>query len=178
MFKVLKKLKLLKSPLRRLKSSYGNLADKIKLLKQELDSVQLLCDADPFNQLLHEDLCHLRLAYVNACHDEEVVVRQRAKDVNGNGGDFSVKRVYYSMDGVYDGVTWAKTGRLKRVVADNREEKSPDFVVEEPCRVVDVIVAAAADGIGPLSAYFFGLPLFRFTTYLPLTLIHAVTGNA
>ncbi|KAI3681540.1 hypothetical protein L6452_36339 [Arctium lappa] len=51
-------------------------AIQIELAKEhELDTVQLMCDADPHNQLLHEDLCHLRLAYVNACHDEEVAIR-------------------------------------------------------------------------------------------------------
>ncbi|KAI3664248.1 hypothetical protein L6452_44731 [Arctium lappa] len=40
-----------------------------------------LKDADPCNHTLHEDLCHLRSAYISACHDEEINARQRAKDV-------------------------------------------------------------------------------------------------
>ncbi|KAI3707431.1 hypothetical protein L6452_25945 [Arctium lappa] len=38
-----------------------------------------LKDADPCNHTLHEDLCHLRSAYISACHDEEINARQRAK---------------------------------------------------------------------------------------------------
>ncbi|KAJ9539059.1 hypothetical protein OSB04_031792 [Centaurea solstitialis] len=79
MFRLTAKLKALKTPLRKLRSSYGNLSSNVHKLKIELDVVQLACDMDPFNDELKEDLMALRGAYQQALRDEEVAARQRAK---------------------------------------------------------------------------------------------------
>ncbi|KAJ9536472.1 hypothetical protein OSB04_un000353 [Centaurea solstitialis] len=79
MFRLLTKLKALKTPLRRLRSTYGNLSEKVNSLKNELDVVQLACDMDPFNDELKQDLEALRGAYQQALRDENLAARQRAK---------------------------------------------------------------------------------------------------
>ncbi|GJS20349.1 hypothetical protein Tco_0448981 [Tanacetum coccineum] len=52
MFQVVKKLKLLKKPLRKLLFAHGNVHDNVKRLRIELDQVQITLDADPFNEEL------------------------------------------------------------------------------------------------------------------------------
>ncbi|KAJ9541829.1 hypothetical protein OSB04_028335 [Centaurea solstitialis] len=79
MFRLTSKLKNLKKPLRRLRSSYGNLTERTIRLKHELDVVQLAIDFDPSNGVLREDLEHLRDAYQQACWMDLSTVRQRAK---------------------------------------------------------------------------------------------------
>ncbi|KAJ9536237.1 hypothetical protein OSB04_un000586 [Centaurea solstitialis] len=79
MYRLTSKLKMLKSPLRRLRSTYGNLSEKTSLLKHELDVVQLAIDLDPFNDSLRDDLEHLRGAYQQACWIDMRAAKQRAK---------------------------------------------------------------------------------------------------
>ncbi|KAJ9566332.1 LOW QUALITY PROTEIN: hypothetical protein OSB04_002298 [Centaurea solstitialis] len=79
MFQVTSKLKALKAPLKRIRSSLGNLPKRVTLLKSELDTVQLACDLDPFNIELKEDLEALRGAYQQALWDENSAAKQRAK---------------------------------------------------------------------------------------------------
>ncbi|KAJ9536547.1 hypothetical protein OSB04_un000299 [Centaurea solstitialis] len=79
MHRVLSKLKALKTPLRKLRSSFHNLSTAVVLLKPELDVVQLACDLDPDNVLLQEDVQAIRGAYLKACYNEEQAAKQRAK---------------------------------------------------------------------------------------------------
>ncbi|KAJ9565118.1 hypothetical protein OSB04_001084 [Centaurea solstitialis] len=79
MFRLTSKLKSLKSPLRKLRASYGNLTEKTVVLKHELDTIQLAMDLDPSNETLREDLQHLRVAYQRACWNDMSASRQRAK---------------------------------------------------------------------------------------------------
>ncbi|KAJ9536675.1 LOW QUALITY PROTEIN: hypothetical protein OSB04_un000148 [Centaurea solstitialis] len=79
MYRITTRLKSLKEPLRKLRRSYGNLTQKVADLKVELDVIQLACDMDPFNVELKEDLEALRVAYLQACRDEFLSIKQRAK---------------------------------------------------------------------------------------------------
>nr|GEV26443.1 hypothetical protein [Tanacetum cinerariifolium] len=62
MYKVVKHLKLLKKPLRKLLDEQGNIFDIVKRLRLELDDVQLALDSDPSNY----ELCEEEAAYLNA----------------------------------------------------------------------------------------------------------------
>ncbi|KAJ9564711.1 hypothetical protein OSB04_000677 [Centaurea solstitialis] len=79
MFRVTSKLKSLKSPLRKLRSTYGNLSSKSNSLKEKLDVVQLVVDMDPGNQGLCNEVAWLRDAYQKSCWADFSVKRQRAK---------------------------------------------------------------------------------------------------
>ncbi|KAJ9566105.1 hypothetical protein OSB04_002071 [Centaurea solstitialis] len=91
MFRVTQKLKALKAPLRKLRGPYGNLAKRVSDLKHELEVVQLACDLDPFSVELRDDLAALRVSYVNACKDQEVALKQRAKVKWMREGDANTK---------------------------------------------------------------------------------------
>ncbi|KAJ9536672.1 hypothetical protein OSB04_un000145 [Centaurea solstitialis] len=91
MFRVLTKLKRLKGPLRRLRSSYGNLSEKANKLKHELDMIQLAMDLDPSNMDLRSDLEHYRLAYQQACWNDTSAAKQRAKVKWLSDGDANTK---------------------------------------------------------------------------------------
>ncbi|GKG24333.1 hypothetical protein Tco_0394961, partial [Tanacetum coccineum] len=54
MFRVVKRLKLMKKPLRKLLFDKGNLHSNVSRLRNELDQVQMLLDKDPFNVNLRE----------------------------------------------------------------------------------------------------------------------------
>ncbi|KAJ9566861.1 LOW QUALITY PROTEIN: hypothetical protein OSB04_002827 [Centaurea solstitialis] len=91
MFRVLHKLKQLKKPLRKLRSSYHNLSKRTASLKLELDVIQLACDLDPGNGLLQHDLEALRIAYCQACKNEDTAAKQRAKVRWLDDGDMNTK---------------------------------------------------------------------------------------
>ncbi|KAJ9538957.1 hypothetical protein OSB04_031690 [Centaurea solstitialis] len=79
MFRVTSKLKLLKAPLKKLRSTYGNLSMRTSKLKDELDVAQLAADLDPSNDTLSLDVSRLRKAYQLACWTDVSAARQRAK---------------------------------------------------------------------------------------------------
>nr|XP_043630020.1 uncharacterized protein LOC122601317 [Erigeron canadensis] len=79
MFKVVKKLKALKQPLRKLLFSKGNLHSKVENLRFELDEVQKAIDRDPSNHdLRDEDAAYLK-AYNDVFLDEQWFLKQKAK---------------------------------------------------------------------------------------------------
>ncbi|XP_024976218.1 uncharacterized protein LOC112514118 [Cynara cardunculus var. scolymus] len=91
MFRVTSHLKALKTPLRKLRKSYGNLGQRVSFLKTELDRIQLDVDSDPSNDELGLELGHIRIAYQNACWVEECAAKQRAKINWLNEGDMNTK---------------------------------------------------------------------------------------
>ncbi|XP_024990680.1 uncharacterized protein LOC112524969 [Cynara cardunculus var. scolymus] len=91
MFRVTSHLKALKTPLRKLRHSYGNLGQRVAFLKTELDRIQLDVDNDPSNVELGQELGHIRIAYQNACRDENCAAKQRAKIAWLNEGDLNTK---------------------------------------------------------------------------------------
>ncbi|KAJ9561457.1 hypothetical protein OSB04_006617 [Centaurea solstitialis] len=91
MYRVTQKLKELKNPLRKLRGTYGNLAKRSADLKHELEVAQLACDLDSYCVDLREDLAALRVAYINACKDQESALQQRAKVKWMRDGDANTK---------------------------------------------------------------------------------------
>ncbi|GKA47142.1 reverse transcriptase domain-containing protein [Tanacetum coccineum] len=79
MFKVVKRLILLKKPLRKLLYDHGNVCENVKKLRHELDEAQKALDADPSNIELREE----EVAYLQAFNDaiivEERFLMQKAK---------------------------------------------------------------------------------------------------
>ncbi|XP_024965115.1 uncharacterized protein LOC112505438, partial [Cynara cardunculus var. scolymus] len=91
MFRVTSHLKALKSPLQKLRHSYGNLGKRVVFLKTELDRIQMDVENDPSNAELGEELGHIRIAYQNARWDENCAANQRAKITWLNEGDLNTK---------------------------------------------------------------------------------------
>ncbi|XP_024958932.1 uncharacterized protein LOC112499893 [Cynara cardunculus var. scolymus] len=90
MFRVTSHLKALKTPLRKLRNSNGNLGKRVSFLKTELDLIQLDVYKDPSNDELGLELGHIRIAYQNACWDEECAAKQRTKIKWLNDGDMNI----------------------------------------------------------------------------------------
>lgn len=79
MHKVLLRLKKLKSPLRKLRGSYGDIVKRVGFIKEELNVAQLATDLDPLNSKLLEDLAYWLQTYQQARLDEVNFLKQRAK---------------------------------------------------------------------------------------------------
>ena len=79
MYKVVKKLKLLKKPLRKLLYDKGHLFDKVVKLRQELDEVHKAVDRDPFNVVLREEEATRLQSFNEDILDEEIFLKQKAK---------------------------------------------------------------------------------------------------
>ncbi|GJR30025.1 retrovirus-related pol polyprotein from transposon TNT 1-94 [Tanacetum coccineum] len=79
MFRVVKKLKNLKKPLRKLLFAQGNLNEYVKSLRLELDRVQKDLDADPTNVILREEEAAYVQAFNNALLMQERLLMQKAK---------------------------------------------------------------------------------------------------
>lgn len=58
MYRVVKRLKGLKSSFCKLLHNQGNLHERVTSLRKELDEVQRAIDKDPFNSALREDHAH------------------------------------------------------------------------------------------------------------------------
>ncbi|GJW05648.1 RNA-directed DNA polymerase, eukaryota, reverse transcriptase zinc-binding domain protein [Tanacetum coccineum] len=78
-FKVVKKLKSLKKPFRKLMHEQGNLHKRVIRLRNELDEVQKALDHDPANSELRDEEAVYVQAFNNAMLDEERFLRQKAK---------------------------------------------------------------------------------------------------
>ncbi|GJT69853.1 hypothetical protein Tco_1029139 [Tanacetum coccineum] len=79
MFIVVKRLKLLKKPLRKLLFDHGNLYDNVKKLRHELDEAQKALDFDPNNVELREKEATYLKAFNDALLLEEIFLVQKAK---------------------------------------------------------------------------------------------------
>ncbi|XP_022024439.1 uncharacterized protein LOC110924755 [Helianthus annuus] len=78
-FRVVKKLRLLKGPLKALLFKQGNLHRKVKDLRSKLDGIQSLIDADPSNVDLRAKESSLTRDYQEASLDEERFIKQKSK---------------------------------------------------------------------------------------------------
>ncbi|GJY09569.1 hypothetical protein Tco_0377754, partial [Tanacetum coccineum] len=79
MYKVVKKLKLMKKPFRKLLFEKGNLHANVVWLRKELDSVQIMLDQDPFNPSLREIEATCVVTFNEAALMEEHFLKQKAK---------------------------------------------------------------------------------------------------
>ncbi|GJY65266.1 sodium/hydrogen exchanger 6 [Tanacetum coccineum] len=74
MYRVVKRLKGLKYPFRKLLYNRGNLHDRVNKIRIELDEAQKAIDKDPSSSVLHEDHAHYLLAFKEAHLDEEIEI--------------------------------------------------------------------------------------------------------
>ncbi|GJR01111.1 hypothetical protein Tco_0524095 [Tanacetum coccineum] len=79
MFRVTKKLKMLKKPLRKLLYDKGNLHNNVNQLRNDLDQVQIRLDVDPFNESIREEEAMVLAAFNDACLMQEKFLKQKAK---------------------------------------------------------------------------------------------------
>nr|GEW62708.1 hypothetical protein [Tanacetum cinerariifolium] len=79
MFNVVKRLKSLKKPLRKLFYEKGNLHDNVNKLRVEVEHIQTDLDADPFNQTLRDEEAVYVRAFTDALIMEERFLKQKAK---------------------------------------------------------------------------------------------------
>ncbi|GJU94038.1 sugar transport protein 13 [Tanacetum coccineum] len=81
MFCVVKKLKCLKKPLRKLLYEKGNLHANVVRIRADLDSIQASLDVDPFNATLREAEAKCVVEFNQAVLLEERLLKQKAKGV-------------------------------------------------------------------------------------------------
>ncbi|XP_022019363.1 uncharacterized protein LOC110919398 [Helianthus annuus] len=77
--RVVKKLRLLKKPLRALLYQQGNLHKKVEELRSKLDAVQWDIDSNPLNVILREQEMKISADFQEACLDEERFLKQKSK---------------------------------------------------------------------------------------------------
>ncbi|GJX68841.1 sodium/hydrogen exchanger 6 [Tanacetum coccineum] len=75
MYRVVKRLKGLKTPLRKLLHNQGNLHDRVNRLRMELNEAQKAIDHNPSCSLLRDEHAHYLLAFKEASLDEERFLR-------------------------------------------------------------------------------------------------------
>ncbi|GKE20605.1 3-ketoacyl-CoA synthase 11-like protein [Tanacetum coccineum] len=79
MYKVVKKMKDLKKPLRKLLHDLGNLHERVQNLRVELDTVQKDLDARPDDPILRDEEAVYLKAFNEPKLDEERFLKQKAK---------------------------------------------------------------------------------------------------
>ncbi|GJR55416.1 hypothetical protein Tco_1405937 [Tanacetum coccineum] len=79
MFQVVKKMRMLNKPLRKLLHDQGNLHDHVNRLRVELDEVQIAIDKDPYNEALNDEEVVYLTTFNEAKIDEEQFLKQKAK---------------------------------------------------------------------------------------------------
>ncbi|GJT69337.1 hypothetical protein Tco_1028623 [Tanacetum coccineum] len=78
MYRVVKRLKGLKSPFRKLLHTQGNLHNRVNLLCRELDEIQKAIDKEPNNSDFREEHAHYLLAFKEAYLDKEIFLIQKS----------------------------------------------------------------------------------------------------
>ncbi|XP_022032683.1 uncharacterized protein LOC110933786 [Helianthus annuus] len=91
MYRVVMKLKLLKTPLQKLFFQQGNLHENVKKTRKELDDWQVVIDQDPANQDVLVKHSIILQKYKEAIHDEAVFLQQKSKVDWLNLGDSNTK---------------------------------------------------------------------------------------
>nr|GEW00270.1 putative reverse transcriptase domain, reverse transcriptase zinc-binding domain protein [Tanacetum cinerariifolium]GEX28611.1 putative reverse transcriptase domain, reverse transcriptase zinc-binding domain protein [Tanacetum cinerariifolium] len=86
-YRVVKRLKGLKSPFRKLLHDYGNLHERVNMIRIELDEAQKAIDKNPSSSILREEHAHYLLAFKEARLDEERFLKQKAKVEWRKAGD-------------------------------------------------------------------------------------------
>nr|GEU62956.1 hypothetical protein [Tanacetum cinerariifolium] len=79
MFRVVKRMKLLKKPIRKLLNDQGNIHERVANLRVELDAIQIALDTDPLNEVLQEEEAVYLTSFNEAKLDEERFLKQKAK---------------------------------------------------------------------------------------------------
>nr|GEU87335.1 hypothetical protein [Tanacetum cinerariifolium] len=79
MFWVVKRLKGLKSPFRKLLHDHGNLHERVNKIRVELNEAQKAIDMDPFSFILRDEHAHYVLDFKEAQLDDERFLKQKAK---------------------------------------------------------------------------------------------------
>ncbi|GJV38923.1 sodium/hydrogen exchanger 6 [Tanacetum coccineum] len=87
MYRVVKRLKGLKTPFRKLLHDQGNLHDRVNRLRVELDEAQKAIDLNPSCSLLRDEHAHYLMAFKESSLDEESFLRQKSKIEWLNAGD-------------------------------------------------------------------------------------------
>ncbi|KAJ0442317.1 putative RNA-directed DNA polymerase [Helianthus annuus] len=91
MFRVVKKLKSLKQPLRSLFRQQGNLHVRVESIRKELDDFQSKVDKDPDNYALRNLAADCQKRFMEASLDEERFLKQKAKQKWLHEGDANTK---------------------------------------------------------------------------------------
>lgn len=99
MFKLVKKLKALKIPMKNLSWSFGNLNEKVVEWSDKLKDIQILIDKDPHNRVLKQEEALILHEYKTAVHDEEKFLKQKAKIDWLSDGDKNSKFFYAVIKG-------------------------------------------------------------------------------
>ncbi|GJV38080.1 sodium/hydrogen exchanger 6 [Tanacetum coccineum] len=94
MYRVVKRLKGLKTPIRKLLHNHGNLHDRVNRLCVELDEAQKANDCNPSYSLLHGEHAYYLMAFKEASLDEERFLRQKSKIEWLNAGDSNTAYFY------------------------------------------------------------------------------------
>ncbi|GKB04183.1 RNA-directed DNA polymerase, eukaryota, reverse transcriptase zinc-binding domain protein [Tanacetum coccineum] len=79
MYRLIKKMKTLKKPLKALSWSHGNVYDRVRALKDELNSKQKDADENPFDLKIKTIAAQTLNEYIEASKDELSLLQQKAK---------------------------------------------------------------------------------------------------
>ncbi|XP_021995747.1 uncharacterized protein LOC110892919 [Helianthus annuus] len=96
-FRLVKKLRALKSPLRSLLFKQGNLHKKVEELRGKLDAIQRDVERDPFNENARREEVTATRAFQEACLDEERFLKQKSKVAWLRAGDANSKFFHLSL---------------------------------------------------------------------------------
>nr|GEU40057.1 RNA-directed DNA polymerase, eukaryota, reverse transcriptase zinc-binding domain protein [Tanacetum cinerariifolium] len=95
MYRVVKRLKGLKTPFRKLLNDHGNLYKRVNRILVELDEAQKDIDMDPLSPTLHEEHAYYLLAFKEVQFDDERFLKQKAKVEWLKAGDSNTTYFYH-----------------------------------------------------------------------------------
>ncbi|GJW00158.1 RNA-directed DNA polymerase, eukaryota, reverse transcriptase zinc-binding domain protein [Tanacetum coccineum] len=127
MFKVTRKLKALKKPLKILAWKDGDLFENVKILREKLKDIQKRIDTEPHNKVLREEESSIIRDYGEAMKEEEKLLFQKAK-IKWDISNSEIKKVMFMID---DNKAPGPDGYTLHFF-----KKSWDILGDEVCKVV------------------------------------------
>nr|GEY43712.1 hypothetical protein [Tanacetum cinerariifolium] len=150
MYNVVKKLKAIKQPMRKLKWKNGNLTEKVELCKDKLKVAQRDMARNPYNERVKAYEAQCLAEYLSALNDEEKFLFQKAKVKWISNRDRNTKFFHKCISKI---ITNRIKGGLDKLINANQSAFVPGKVIQDNLMITQELLKGYNYKNGPSRCY-------------------------